>query len=402
LLDNLKTGLSVTVVVGENGAGKSRLLKEVAVRERNTRSVYAISNTIYDRFVNMRRIRRISANSGRHLPLRILKSAIASASAEGLFRLRTISETLNYCGYGSRIGLRIKFRDAFSKGYSHPVDPGLRSYVIELVRNAPEWDGLDINELSSILSLVLNSEYIGQDGLFWLVFDESSVRRSQSDQAARIFAWEAVLRSLGVVDRIELFLQKGDGVSVPLAEASSGQLTLIACLVFLSVVVTDEAVVLIDEPENSLHPRWQREYVERLLDILSFRQPTIIIATHAPIIVSGAQLIEDASVEIFRLTPNGLEQVSRSLRPGEKTSLEETLFESFGTVTPANHFISETLSKEFTKLRAGTTTANEVALVVQQMREGSFDPQQARFLETVALLARTVEAERNNFGESGA
>jgi len=79
LLDYLKAGLNVTLIVGENGAGKSRLLREIAIRERWQRKVFAISNTVYDRFVNLRGVERISANSGRNLPQRILKRAIVNA-----------------------------------------------------------------------------------------------------------------------------------------------------------------------------------------------------------------------------------------------------------------------------------------------------------------------------------
>jgi len=404
LLDYLKAGLNVTLIVGENGAGKSRLLREIAIRERWQRKVFAISNTVYDRFVNLRGVERISANSGRNLPQRILKRAIVNAMSEGPIRLRALSETLRYCGYDPRIGLKVVFREAKVSDDGETKIAVTPEQILSVIRADITFtldDNLSIDDLSYLLPLLMNSDNLGSDGLWWLDFGDS-YSLSRSNQAAQILAWEPHLRSAGYLVRVELFLSKKEWGTIPIHEASSGQLTLIACLAFLNASVTDDAIVLIDEPENSLHPRWQREYVERLLAVLSYRQPNIVIATHAPIIVSGAQLLDDVRAEVLRLTSSGLTDVTPSLRPGEKASLEETLFESFGTVTPANRFVSESLSREFSKLRAGTTTAVEVAALVDLLRDGSFDPQQMSFLDRVVELARTVEADRSNFGVDGA
>jgi len=405
LLDYLKAGLNVTLVVGENGAGKSRLLREIATRERWQRKVFAISNTVYDRFSNLRGVERISASSGKNLPQRILKRAIVNAMTEGPIRLRALAETLSYCTYEPRIGLKVTFKTA-KKAMDDGVSERTTSpdEIVSVIAADPTLsleDNLSIDDLRYLLPLLMNRDNLGRDGLWWLDFDDS-YSSSRSNQAAQILVWEPHLRAAGYLSRVELFLSKKEWGAVPLHEASSGQLTLIACLAFLNASVTDESIVLIDEPENSLHPRWQREYVERLLAVLSYRQPNIVIATHAPIIVSGAQLLDDVRPEVLRLTNDGLNDVTPNLRPGEKASLEETLFESFRTVTPANRFVSESLSREFSKLRAGTTTAVDVAELVDLLRDGSFDPQQISFLDRIVQLARTVEAERINFGVDGA
>jgi len=311
---------------------------------------------------------------------------------------------LRYCGYDPRIGLKVVFREAKVSDDGETKIAVTPEQILSVIRADITFtldDNLSIDDLSYLLPLLMNSDNLGSDGLWWLDFGDS-YSLSRSNQAAQILAWEPHLRSAGYLVRVELFLSKKEWGTIPIHEASSGQLTLIACLAFLNASVTDDAIVLIDEPENSLHPRWQREYVERLLAVLSYRQPNIVIATHAPIIVSGAQLLDDVRAEVLRLTSSGLTDVTPSLRPGEKASLEETLFESFGTVTPANRFVSESLSREFSKLRAGTTTAVEVAALVDLLRDGSFDPQQMSFLDRVVELARTVEADRSNFGVDGA
>ena len=49
----------------------------------------------------------------------------------------------------------------------------------------------------------------------------------------------------------------------------------------------DGALVLIDEPETSLHPKWQRKYVQFLTDVFDGLDIQFIIATHSPYILQG-------------------------------------------------------------------------------------------------------------------
>lgn len=55
-------------------------------------------------------------------------------------------------------------------------------------------------------------------------------------------------------------------------------------LIFMAV---ENGIVLIDEPEISLHIEWQKEYLERLIHICQMNSIQAIIATHSPTIVNG-------------------------------------------------------------------------------------------------------------------
>lgn len=78
------------------------------------------------------------------------------------------------------------------------------------------------------------------------------------------------------------------GRAIPGSYLSSGQWSWLSTLGGLAVEVEDNTLVLIDEPENSLHPSWQQAYVPTLLEILrKYVGCHIIIATHAPLIASG-------------------------------------------------------------------------------------------------------------------
>ncbi len=49
----------------------------------------------------------------------------------------------------------------------------------------------------------------------------------------------------------------------------------------------DGALILIDEPETSLHPKWQKKYVQFLMDVFMGLDIQFVIATHSPYILQG-------------------------------------------------------------------------------------------------------------------
>jgi len=73
-------------------------------------------------------------------------------------------------------------------------------------------------------------------------------------------------------------------------DLSSGQWQLINGLLNLALNVEDNSLVLVDEPENSLHPEWQREYVDLLrLTMSSVKGCHVVLATHSPLIAAGVR-----------------------------------------------------------------------------------------------------------------
>lgn len=76
----------------------------------------------------------------------------------------------------------------------------------------------------------------------------------------------------------------------PIDSASGGLMSLIqtAWQIFLFIKAHGrEAVVLIDEPENHLHPSLQRDFLSNL--VRTFDQTQFVIATHSPFIISSVK-----------------------------------------------------------------------------------------------------------------
>ena len=80
---------------------------------------------------------------------------------------------------------------------------------------------------------------------------------------------------------------------------SSGEQHILLQALYLLFEAPTGTLVLIDEPEMSLHLSWQGDYLTNLLDIVSLRQVQCIISTHSPF-VFGSQYTR--SLDLFELS----------------------------------------------------------------------------------------------------
>ena len=88
---------------------------------------------------------------------------------------------------------------------------------------------------------------------------------------------------------------------LPLSELSSGQWHVLSSLLFTAIAVDDGSLVLIDEPENSLHPAWQREYPVLFHNALScVKGVHVVVATHSPLIASSLPPIQAEVIKLAR------------------------------------------------------------------------------------------------------
>lgn len=78
---------------------------------------------------------------------------------------------------------------------------------------------------------------------------------------------------------------KGEALS--LHNLSSGEQHELILIYQLLFEVPNNAMILLDEPEISLHIAWQKEFVQDMSEIIKLRGFDIVIATHSPSIVNG-------------------------------------------------------------------------------------------------------------------
>ncbi len=76
-----------------------------------------------------------------------------------------------------------------------------------------------------------------------------------------------------------------DGDEIFRQDLSSGEKHLLTLYYHLTFTAQADSLILIDEPELSLHVTWQRAFLEDLKGIVELRNIDILIATHSPQIV---------------------------------------------------------------------------------------------------------------------
>lgn len=131
-------------------------------------------------------------------------------------------------------------------------------------------------------------------------------------------------------------------------DLSSGEYHMLTTIIGLGFSVRDGAVLLIDEPENSLHPQWQQDFMDTLFEICAFmRDGHVVISTHSPLIVSSAQL----GTTVVDLSRSAESALVNSFRFG--ASADDILFEQFGIASSRNRYVVDLVQRAIALTESG-------------------------------------------------
>lgn len=377
----------VSILVGPNGSGKSTILRTIAERYRVDRSIVIISNTPHDRFARFRGARRISVARPWQSPRNVAKNVVAGSLGETSSDFYRISSILDHCGYEAKFGFEIQGSsnvrftiDELRTVMQAEHDPNQVPDAFEVPDNDPELE----------LALgFLNRQ--AKEETIWIDARASAYSYSRAREFFAVLQRESMLRRWQVIRSIRVLLQrKQDSEVIEMHHASSGELALISTLLFLITTAGPDPLIIIDEPENSLHPSWQRDYVAKVLAAMQFRNASMLIATHAPLVVTGALSQSPDLVSVYTVR-KGKPELSIGSRAATSHSIEKVLWEAFEVVTPANHFVSERIVDEISKFERGQISKQDVLSLINDMEEESFDEKQQRFFEAVKELLDKVE-----------
>lgn len=115
---------------------------------------------------------------------------------------------------------------------------------------------------------------------------------------------------------------------------SSGEQQIIS-LLFRIISKSDlNKVYFIDEPEISLHIKWQQILPAVFDEIVQSTQSCIVVATHSPTIIAN---VSNSKSACFVVTENGLDLLGGQRR----SSVETVIFDGFKTYTPHNREVHE-------------------------------------------------------------
>lgn len=374
-------GNRVTIILGENGTRKSTLLRAMlddsiqdpeqkrrhrypsafTIFSREPSQVIALSAIPNDRFPTKKRYGedridgRYSAENYEYIGPRHNQNIVSrNQSLQALAAAAIFNPTPEYgvCELIKKIsrktGIPVEFnvyvQPVFSRfNETHRPDPRkikllerLSSSEKTMINNALEL--AHSNKPNICLSLV-----------------------GQSSEDSALIECIALAYRLGFVNfRAPKNLKKLEPEIFNVEHFSAGQWGLFATLATLALRVKNDALILIDEPESALHPRWQREYMDNLMDAVNHRDGChIFLATHSPLIV-GTAGAENVELVTLRKDDSGelIAQLSDVPVGWQSNDVLEDKFELISTRSP--EFVAQV--EEVLAIVAGGIKGNKTKL----------------------------------------
>lgn len=361
----------VSFLAGPNGSGKTRMLcsrsKETI---RNKEYSIAISNTPFSRFPRRSKnfdVLKINGNN------QLVNSLVYNfetylAEEESSF---SIPDFMEYIGFYPQVELAINL------GENKHV------FLVDLIST-----GTDQEELKSALMGLLSSESPN----FLIRNTADSFKRSLSDKYNIIFKYLPAMKSIGIILSYELMFRHPVRGHVSFNQLSSGEKSLIATFLFVKNQASKAKYLYIDEPENSLHPNWQKKYIEILHMAIGYNDISIVVATHSPIIMSGGLSSHGKYVNIYKVDNGHCARLDLDYK-SEASSIEKILWDIFDTVTPVNHYLSVEVSSLLNEMINGDLELDFVKNELNSFLQKSYDEKQKRVLDDlISKLPRLVEA----------
>ena len=369
----------ITVMIGENGVRKSlalRLLMDAALDEANhkgyghpaipveiecagckPRKVIAISLTPWDRFPRSWALSELAtsipwfADRFTYIGPRSREGMVSARYNEAAFgralfenrmafqqRCATLAPIFERLGLSVAVGIRFgrlwNPRRRYGRVICEQSVKQLREWLAQRLRKINSSEDFSDHWKRAIADFVQKFSTENVESL-WRALEESSSPKITCwiTQDGPKFAlgfesveeWRCALY-LGLFEVNGVFFAT-QGATLPKgakqgalreSDMSSGQWNWLYNFVSLCIELDDDSLVLIDEPENSLHPTWQRDFVSTLSAILKCCVGChAIVATHSALIASG---VRDGFGNIRRLA---LRESNTEGKPPVKTTVSE-------------------------------------------------------------------------------
>lgn len=284
----------------------------------------------------------------------------ASTSETFLPDLSDILEFLNYQKYFT-VYYRPRYRKLFFSGklsfeefsnfFNKWWDSGFTSRKAE----NPSWSKFSYDFLMSENQERLNSliEFLNRISL-----DNNVLIKKNRSKLIEIDLFNLMLNPIElsfIDDLVKLDIINFDSIhikkkenEISIEQASSGEYHFIISLLSIYSKIKENSLILIDEPEISLHPNWQMKYINFLKQIFKkYSNCHFIISTHSHFLVSD---LEGNNSSVLTLSRSSDDKIISKLLTGINTygwSAEQVLLTVFKTASSRNFYLTQELEKIF-------------------------------------------------------
>ncbi|MDP3147721.1 MAG: AAA family ATPase, partial [Ignavibacteria bacterium] len=154
---------------------------------------------------------------------------------------------------------------------------------------------------------------------------------------------------------------------------SSGEYHLFSSLIGILALVEENSLILLDEPDISLHPNWQMKYISFLKNIFK-NYPTchFIASTHSHFLVSD---MEPSTSHLIGLRKDYKNDIVESLELPKSTfgwTAEEVLYSVFNVKSTRNSYLEYDLTKLITLINRNDKNFIEIRRIKEKIEKLKF------------------------------
>lgn len=177
---------------------------------------------------------------------------------------------------------------------------------------------------------------------------DPSLANKRMDRFKSAFAdfFDNELKLKEITPKHEVIFQKG-GDEFNISGLSSGEKMIVQCgssLLKDAGAKDQSGIILIDEPEQALHPKWQEKVLDFYADATSIdskNNPQFFITTHSEHVLKNALCRNDAVVIILKINPDNHRAEATKMSPNEYLlnypSYDEIKYRAFGILSQDYH-----------------------------------------------------------------
>lgn len=144
---------------------------------------------------------------------------------------------------------------------------------------------------------------------------------------------------------------------------------MLSTVLSISAATNDShTLILLNEPELSLHPNWQMTLIDNLDRALRDKVCHLLIATHSHMLVSDLPMKRSAVIQMEKDESGNLHATTI---PGSTYgwSAEEVLLKVFKTATDRNRYFGERIGKLLEQMGNNTISPNDVKMELKELQE---------------------------------
>jgi len=159
------------------------------------------------------------------------------------------------------------------------------------------------------------------------------------------------------------------GSRLSIDQISSGEYHLLVSMIGIFSTLSKDSLVLIDEPEISLHPNWQMRYVSFLKSAFHrFSSCHFILTTHSHFLISDLEGASSTVISLARNEETGT--IKSTTLSGVNTyswSAEDVLYNVFNVRSTWNYFLEADLTELLGMISNNMTNKERISAIINKL-----------------------------------